>query len=1213
MEQPAVRLLTRAQANPARRACLNDVTVPLPPDHVYIGRGSKLKGLRKSQWHNPFHVRDDRTKCLRKYEAHLNTDEQLQAQLETLRDKTLVCHRKDDQPCHADIIIEHLKKGPAHPPPEQPRTPSGGQTEGPSGNRKGLPQQVKRALDRLWSDDCPIPPHVWARVVPTKPEGYQPPLKTPEFVILHLYAGADDAHSLGHVLQDMAPRLAAMLVELDVKRHATRHDMLNDHLYYQLYDMARQGHVIAVLGGPNCRTWTILRVIKPMPQSPQLRGYEAKHLWGLPKVVNPDGSLPSKEVEKCDVDSILMLRFLLLARIAKETAQAPHLLEHPAEPEVEGPTVWRTTQYLNFHEDYATNKITFDECRLGQLVAKPTTIDTDLPGLEAWQDLRCNHVAHPHIDSTEELSRWPRDMMQGIATALVRSLANRAPGQQPLTLDQQTRLSQGHKVTTTETFPAPPPIRAKARMPPPPPPPPAPRAAAGAVGGHEGGAAVGTDMPVTLREDAKVRILRDGGGLKSPGTRMPRKRGKAKLASLGATISALAGNFKATQALELLCHTKQKASPFPPDLLRQTREAIADHIGMPRATAEHVHRDQCFHLDLISALAKHTGDTDWFYPMQIAEGVPLGVDEDIEPTQGIWPDIEHRKPRPDTKPHSAENYPSAEEHAEIVKETYLADLAMGHVAGPFRTRQEAADCCGCTEAEICLGGLGAKDEGDKVRTIHDGTVNNVNPWIQHHMHQKTTVPLPTDLLYTLALAAQDGIKLTTLKTDVSKAHRRVKLLRKDWKYTAAEIEGDIYVNKCGTYGVASAQWYWGRMAALLLRLTYEILDGTYWHFVYVDDYIFLIRVDGHGRIATVILLLLEALGTPLAWHKTHLGEINTWLGFLINATTTTIQVSHPKLPALVVLLEKLYGGERHTGKHIEHMVGLLNWATMAYRPVKPLLFFFYRWLRVTVHATHPPIKVRALAAIISRVITADPFSHYYTWQDSKGTGATDAGAKLGKNPTVGGWWCADGIPDKTTAIWFAEELTPEQIPWAWGKGGPQAFIGALELIAISGLHKIILDEPDAPRPGTRLDLVTDNRGDSFSVIKNLSKSWETAAVLSDMAVLAGQTHTLYAAKHRHREYNTWADALTNSEFDGFTANNRRRMNIMAPAWELARWLLSLHGVQQLGPRLRDREPHQADSPGPLLAAAGAVGVARGERPNTKRARHRPYRNLGPNA
>ncbi len=119
------------------------------------------------------------------------------------------------------------------------------------------------------------------------------------------------------------------------------------------------------------------------------------------------------------------------------------------------------------------------------------------------------------------------------------------------------------------------------------------------------------------------------------------------------------------------------------------------------------------------------------------------------------------------------------------------------------------------------------------------------------------------------------------------------------------------------------------------------------------------------------------------------------------------------------------------------------------------------------------------------------------------------------------------------------------------------------------MHKTICRGPYPPSHGTRLDLITDNKGDSFSVAKNLAKSWETAAILSDLAVTAHITRTHYSAKHRHRDYNTWADALTNGDFDGFDPRNRVTVLVTGPDWELANQLLALQGAQQRGPRGHD--------------------------------------------
>ena len=120
---------------------------------------------------------------------------------------------------------------------------------------------------------------------------------------------------------------------------------------------------------------------------------------------------------------------------------------------------------------------------------------------------------------------------------------------------------------------------------------------------------------------------------------------------------------------------------------------------------------------------------------------------------------------------------------------------------------------------------------------------------------------------------------TLFKADITKAHGRIKVLPTDWRFQIAQLgERSWWINKVGTYGVASAQLYWGRMAAFLLRITYLIFHEVDWGFVFVDDFCWILRTESANLWATTILATYLALGVPLSWKKRVLSEVNTWLG-----------------------------------------------------------------------------------------------------------------------------------------------------------------------------------------------------------------------------------------------------------------------------------------------------------------------------------------------
>ena len=140
-------------------------------------------------------------------------------------------------------------------------------------------------------------------------------------------------------------------------------------------------------------------------------------------------------MEDTDNDSVLMLRQMYLTLLAYQglgQLTVPQVgssfLEHPMDPmecskspsAARCSSIWVTRAYIQWANALHHSLIKFDECRLGQVVVKSTTLSTDLP-LHHWHDLRCNHGAHPRGEklNSSDLSRYPEQMMQGLAAAIL--------------------------------------------------------------------------------------------------------------------------------------------------------------------------------------------------------------------------------------------------------------------------------------------------------------------------------------------------------------------------------------------------------------------------------------------------------------------------------------------------------------------------------------------------------------------------------------------------------------------------------------------------------------------------------------------------------------------------------------------------------------------------------------------------------------------------
>ena len=114
---------------------------------------------------------------------------------------------------------------------------------------------------------------------------------------------------------------------------------------------------------------------------------------------------------------------------------------------------------------------------------------------------------------------------------------------------------------------------------------------------------------------------------------------------------------------------------------------------------------------------------------------------------------------------------------------------MGMVLGPF-TQAEATTACQCRTDELCVGGMAGIQEADKVRTIFDAAVIG-----EANADKKIIAPALFDLL--IARASLGGSVFILFKSDVNKAHRRVKVTRRHWRYIIAAVTEKFWLNMVG--------------------------------------------------------------------------------------------------------------------------------------------------------------------------------------------------------------------------------------------------------------------------------------------------------------------------------------------------------------------------------------------------------------------------------
>ncbi len=671
----------------------------------------------------------------------------------------------------------------------------------------------------------------------------------------------------------------------------------------------------------------------------------------------------------------------------------------------------------------------------------------------------------------------------------------------------------------------------------------------------------------------KRRPLRDGGGKPSPGRLPPSLRTKNNISSLGTQIIQIchydhAQDTTLATAADALMYNTDGENPIPQQHTTRCQTMICNYTNTQATIAD----GQPFLLQTMSELAKMATDPDWKYPLSVEHGVNLGVETDIDRSPDIWPTKEEMTQRPEPEeepepPTTHANYPSAAEHEQAIIQTYIEECPT-MVEGPYSDAQ-AARVCLCSPTELCHGAIAGKPEGrylDKLRTIHDASINMVNDWIQKHLHEKTTAPTLHDVMTVLHIL--DDTNVTMLKLDITKAHRRIKVQRKDWKYITAKVGNQVWVNKCGTYGVASAQYYWGRMAALTIRILYNLFPDILWAFVYVDDYIFILKKDTAPQLSMAIITTMLSLGCPISWKKTTLGEINNWVGFQINAPHLTAALTPDKQTIMTGILNRLKQAEQHSAKDTMSLVGKLMWATAICLPMRPFLQPFYAWMialnkrqeqqKAYVYG-RPPQHITLLARVMLDLINSPPRSPMPPVALSDVQAATDAGAN-DTDATVGGWYSNNDSPAKHEVHWFSIPITREEHPWAYTRDTPMHCIAAIELYATLLLMKHITS--NSTIVNMTLPMHTDNMGNSYSSVDFKCKKWPNSAILMEIALVQHHKRMRLDLQHVHRENNQWADQLTHRDFRGFNESNRVFPNSSNMQWYLLHQLPMFETLSQ---------------------------------------------------
>ena len=671
----------------------------------------------------------------------------------------------------------------------------------------------------------------------------------------------------------------------------------------------------------------------------------------------------------------------------------------------------------------------------------------------------------------------------------------------------------------------------------------------------------GSGPPRTIHLPNGAHPFNDGAGLTSPGRFDPGKRWfppGSRWQILRDKLARVIGNLSELDVQKhIISLSLGRGDIFDGSWAPQVRHIL--HSWLQKQSGDYckapvpvVDFPQPFCLELIGGLLREANDADYMIFNEFRNGVTAGILEPLPRTPAVFEEqIKWRlTDNPfDTAVEYANNYSSLSDHKAEVRKQFDEDVAVGRMVRFTKAEFEAAYPDPNRRAVAALAAL---QERDKVRVLLDDGTHQVLVNHKIRCRDKLRAPGPREKFYLLDKLRRRGLIALSLLADVSKAHRLVKIKQQEWGLISCALgEDEIYANTVGTFGIASAAYWWSRLMGAVVRLVHLLLgpQRTIELLLYADDLEFLALEAKSKRWVLLAVIILFSVGTPLKWEKFRGGYNTAWIGFCSDYKNYSFGLTDSRADWLVGWIGSLLSCGVVDVDVFASGLGRLNFAALALIYERPFIGLLYAWLaaisRLALSRARLPWAVAFTLSWISDKLSTGGKLMKAPRCSSKPTSTNDwfrADAKATETEAFVGGWELTESGAAMDSKWFALQITATDFPWAYCKGEPKRTIAALELLAT--LLCVILFSSDSNHGSAQkvrdctLCGATDNLGNSYIISRLMTTKFPGMLLLMELTEQLRKLDATLNLRWLSRDLNVEADDLTNGVFNKFDPEKR---------------------------------------------------------------------------
>ncbi|CAE7725645.1 RE2 [Symbiodinium sp. CCMP2592] len=437
------------------------------------------------------------------------------------------------------------------------------------------------------------------------------------------------------------------------------------------------------------------------------------------------------------------------------------------------------------------------------------------------------------------------------------------------------------------------------------------------------------------------------------------------------------------------------------------------------------------------------------------------------------------------------------------------------------------------------------------RVVHDGTHGvHVNNEIVMLDRLESPGPREISSIQKLGMVAEEKV-LFGLVGDVKKAHRRYLHHPEHWGVLACRTRSDssvVWLNRTGTFGIASAAYWFARLIGLVGRLSLRVmLQAFVFMLIYADDLHLLSGGSDRWLNLWMSLALLCMQGTPFSEKKWRGGLQLDWVGYWIDYGRFKLGISEKRCQWIIRSIEGMEGdGWLVDVRRFHELHGRLGFMSQILIWIRPFLAPGYAWLAVVSKGAvlALPNLIRCTLRFILDRLRAGSRTYPAGLAD-KDYGElfrTDAACNS-DSVVLGGWFLVRGVVCKS-APWFQITLRCEEAPWLFkeGLGSSWASTSAELLSSLVALHLLERDFPEVfSCPGSFRACFaggTDNKSADAISARLLTTKVPVMFVLMEYAHRCDLAGVRCLLNWRPRDANQEADRITKNDFSDFCPDLR---------------------------------------------------------------------------